>query len=186
MTVLRTTEIMNLITTALTSADFNWEMLLYLISVLIQEKQTSATPALKELSKSLIRNGLENKDENSVMDGFIIARHCSLIASEAFSRYEKWFTNTFESEVYSPAKEPEAFNFFTEVLTKWVTVEPSCFLHVHTTFWPFIPKGCRGEWSDYLALARVRITEYNEVEEAMEYEPNPNDPVFEKAKKINQ
>ncbi|CAL8100703.1 unnamed protein product [Orchesella dallaii] len=169
--------VMQIISDILKTTDFNWEMLMYLITIWIKEKESNATTLLKDRIKSLIRDGLLERNENDITSGFILARHCSLVASMVFSRYEKWFTNMFESQIYSPANDINTFTFLTDVLTKWLPNEPSCFLHVHATFWPFIPKGCRETWNVYISLAKVRISEYKEVEEAMEFEPNLNNPV---------
>ncbi|ODM91106.1 Fanconi anemia group A protein [Orchesella cincta] len=193
---LSSVNVMEIVSTILQTADFNWEILLFLITVWIKEKEKNATTLLKDAIKSLIRDGLLKRNENDVTTGFILARHCSLVASTFFSRYEKWFTNMFESGMYSPANDAETFTFLTEMLTSWLPNEPSCFLHVHATFWPFVPKGCRETWNDYISLAKVRISEYKEVEEAMQFEPNLNDPIqyevemaikaFEKNGKIPQ
>lgn len=177
ISVFRTNDIFEIINAVLATSNFNWEVFLVFITVWVQEKQTAAASLLKDLIKTLIRNGLVSKDENDVIKGFIIARHCSIIAPEAFSRYEHWFKNMFHSETFSVANEPETFSFLVEMLTKWLPTEPSCFLSAHITFWPFTPKGCRDIWTVYVSSAKERITEYQEVEEAMEYEPNPNDPV---------
>lgn len=155
----------------------HWDRLLLMLTEWERIKSFEAMSLVKDLIKSLMSKGLHSESESDLLAAFILARHCSLVAPKIFSRYEKWYTNMFESEMYSPAKEPSTFRFLTKVLTKWVPVEPPCFLQVQATFWPFIPPSCRTLWSDYVSLAKIRITEYNEVESAMEWEPNPNNPV---------
>lgn len=156
----------------------SWEYFLHFLSKYFKVNSSSHA-CLKDLIKSLIRNGLSSKDSGELAKGFILARHCSIIATEGdqFPRYGNWFMNTFQGENHSLAKDPDQFVFFVETLSKWVQVEPSVFLTNHTTIWPFIPKGCRDLWSEYLTIAKIRIQEYREVEDAMEYEPNPNDPI---------
>lgn len=169
--------VIDIITSTFENPSFSWEVLLNFITVWIQVKETNATAAIKDFIKKKIRNGVAQMIENDVLIGFILARHCSLVASSFFSRYEKWFLNLFESETYSPANDPDTFDYLCGVLTEWVPIEPSCFLHVHSTFWPFIPKGCREKWHDYLSIVKSRISEFKEIEEAMEFQPNTNDPV---------
>lgn len=161
----------------ITCEKFNWEKLLLFTSIWIQERQKTAATLLGDFIKGHLREGLVAQKESVVISSFVLARHCALIAPEVFSRYVNWYTNMFQSETYSPANDSETFTYLTSLLTKWVPLEPYCFLLPHTSYRPFVPNGCREIWNEYVALAKSRIAEYKEVEEAMEFEPNPNDPV---------
>jgi len=161
--------------------NINWESLLLLITVAkVEEEQYSSTglfQLLKEIIRDLMTSGLTEKREREVLGAFILARHCCLISPQNFERYEKWYVGIFGNENTSPAKTPEALIFLAAVLSACVPNEPVCFLQVHATYWPFVLPGMRSIWSDYVGLSKARISEYNEIEQAMEYEPNPNNPV---------
>jgi len=150
----------------------NWDKILRIITEWINRSEYEATSNIKKIIKNLIVQGLLSQDTENVSLAFILARHCSLVAPKIFSRYEKWYSDMFDSEHYSLAKEAEHFKFLTNLLSQWIPFEPSCFLQVQATFWPYIPSECRTLWSDYVSLAKVRVAEYNEVESAMEFEPN--------------
>jgi hypothetical protein len=176
-TPITASDVIGVISKSIKSGARNWDKILRIITAWINKVEYEATSAMKDIIKDLMRLGLSSKDEEKVFLAFIFARHCSLVAPKIFSRYEKWYSHMFESEMYSPAKDLDSFQFLANLLIQWIPFEPSCFLQVQATFWPYIPAGGRCFWSDYVSLAKVRVAEYNEVEDAMEFEPNPNNPV---------
>jgi len=159
----------------------NWEYLLATITVWEERDFTSLRimSLLRAKVKALLILSLTEENESKFLASLIIARHCCLISPQKFSRYEEWYTSLFEKEFTTCAGELKTFKFFINTLTELVPIEPTCFLQVHATYPPFIPVGGDELWALYLALAKSRITEYNEVEAAMDYEPNenPQDPV---------
>ena len=159
----------------------NWETLLLTITVWEQSESASSSQMmfslLKEVIRELVESGVNEENEDFIMAAFILGRHCCLISPQNFSRYEKWYAKMFENEQTSPANTCTTFEYLAKVLTSWVPFEPPCFLQVHAAYWPFIPQGMRHVWNDYVSVSKARITEFNEIEQAMGYEPNPNNPV---------
>lgn len=169
------------------SGNINWGTLLILTTILgkVEEERHSTTkvfPLLKEIIRELIVSGLSEKLEVEISAAFVLARHCSLISPEKFSRYVQWYVRAFGNETTSPANTPESFAYLAAVLSSWVPDEPICFLQVHATYWPYFPRGMRSVWSEYIDLSKSRILVYNDFEEAMAYEPNRNNPVSNRLK----
>ncbi|OXA47060.1 Fanconi anemia group A protein homolog [Folsomia candida] len=175
-------DVFQALSTSIRNGSRNWDNILFLITAWIGRLEFEAASVLKKMINILMREGVQSQNEELVSLAFILARHCSLVAPttpKIFPRYQIWYSETF-SEPYSPAKDVDTFTFLSNLLTRWIPFEPSCFLQTQAIFRPFIPKTeeCRAMWKLYEDLARKRVAEYNEVEEAMALEPNLNNPLL--------
>lgn len=174
-------DVFQALSTSIRNGSRNWDNILFLITAWIGRLEFEAASVLKKMINILMRECVQSQNEELVSLAFILARHCSLVAPttpKIFPRYQIWYSETF-SEPYSPAKDVDTFTFLSSLLARWNPFEPSCFLQTQAIFRPFIPKTeeCRAMWKLYEDLARERVAEYNEVEEAMALEPNLNNPV---------
>lgn len=174
-------DVLQIISASIINQNRNWDRILLLITEWLRLVGFEAASMLKDIIKNFLREGVSSQNEELVSLAFILARHGALVsppAQKIFPRYEVWYSEMF-CESHSPAKDLDSFRFLSNILKGWIPFEPSCFLQVQATFWPFIPKvdECRGMWKLYVDLAKVRMTEYIEVEEAMALEPDLSNPV---------
>ena len=71
---------------------------------------------MKELICSSIKRGCEEFEEESLIVGFLFARHASQEGRHIFPTYTHWFSSIFSSEANSPANNKKIFLFLVSCI----------------------------------------------------------------------
>uniref|UniRef100_A0A146MBE8 Fanconi anemia group A n=1 Tax=Lygus hesperus TaxID=30085 RepID=A0A146MBE8_LYGHE len=140
-----------------TAADllpFRWKNILTVMSILVTEHNESAS-LLKGLIDSWLKTGLEENNKDSLFLALVATRHCCAEKTEQFPNYITWFGSA------QPSSPPHFVTFF-KFLTELVPHEPPLYLKIHVNKVPAAPSGCQTVLTDYIALAKTRLSDLNE------------------------
>ncbi|KAK7068186.1 hypothetical protein SK128_013543 [Halocaridina rubra] len=147
--------------TVVMNDEVNWGSVLTLVATVVNCHRLAVT-SLKGIVESHIRQGCEEQDIESLVIGFIFARHASQEGRHLFPSYSQWFNALFATESGSPAATKQGFVFLVQFLTDLVPHEPAYCLRAHVTNQIYVPRGCQEVLKDYFTLARARLQDLNE------------------------
>ncbi|KAF6204502.1 hypothetical protein GE061_002844 [Apolygus lucorum] len=131
-----------------------WKFILSVMSILVTENNESI-PLIKGLLVSWLRTGLEEDNKHSLFLALVAARHCCAEKSEHFPNYITWFGSAQPSN-------PSHFVAFFKFLSELVPHEPPLYLKIHVNKVPAAPMGCQTVLTDYVSLAKTRLSDLNE------------------------
>ncbi|KAK3085557.1 hypothetical protein FSP39_005272, partial [Pinctada imbricata] len=106
-----------------------------------------------------LRSGLENSNIEELVIGFLFARQACSEGSHVFMTYADWFQRLFGDGSRSPACSRKTFTALIKFLTDIVPFDQPQYLKVHILRPPFVPPKCRELLSDYLLLAKTRLSD---------------------------
>ncbi|XP_042231620.1 uncharacterized protein LOC121872690 isoform X7 [Homarus americanus] len=152
---------LNTLDLVVTNEEVNWACILTLVATALNCHRQTVT-VLKRMIQRNIQRGCEDQDMESLVIGFLFARHASQEGRHIFPTYSLWFSALFATESGSPVANKQAFVFLIQFLTDLVPHEPAYCLRAHLTNQIFTPKGCKEILSDYCYLAKARLQELRE------------------------
>ncbi|XP_045600459.1 uncharacterized protein [Procambarus clarkii] len=149
---------LNTLDLVVTNDEVNWGCVLTLVATTLNCHRAAAA-TLKGMIEQNIRRGCEDQEMESLVIGFLFARHASQEGRHIFPSYSQWFSAVFATESGSPVANKQSFVFLIRFLTDLVPHEPAYCLRAHLTNQIFTPKGCQEVLQDYCYLARARLQE---------------------------
>ncbi|KAG8225647.1 hypothetical protein J437_LFUL010332 [Ladona fulva] len=149
--------------------NFNWRIMLTLMSVFITNKE-NAGPVMKEYLASLLQEGFAKSCSDTIKLALLIARQCGS-EGKNFPSYAEWFSSMFgpkggakkiEGNVDVILNSMSNFKLLMTVITDLVPVESISGLRAHMSCPPQVltSSNVRAMISDYLHLARTRLSDF--------------------------
>lgn len=143
--------------------EVNWACVLTLVATALNCHRATVA-ILKGMIERNIRRGCEEQEMDSLIIGFLFARHAGQEGRHIFPSYSQWFNTLFATESGSPVPNKQAFTFLIHFLTELVPHEPAYCLRAHLTNQIFVPKGCQEVLREYCYLARARLQELKDTQ----------------------
>ncbi|XP_014243980.1 Fanconi anemia group A protein-like [Cimex lectularius] len=132
----------------------NWKYFLMIVSIFIEDSPDNSAMIRREV-ETWLQSGLDQSSRHFISLAVIVARHCSHGKTKNLNNYINWYGSI-------QLKTSSMFRFFLDFLTELVPHEPPLYLKIHTNKVLVAPQNCQDLLSDYLSLAKTRLSDLKE------------------------
>merc|ERR1719228_952417 len=116
-TGMRCEELVRLVGRVVSKVEVNWKALLALVTISL-ELQPQFDAAWYKLTGDMIKEGLEESDQESFLTGLLMSRQAALCSSPSFQSYSSWFSTSFGDEQTSFAAPSKSHKLLISTLEK--------------------------------------------------------------------
>ncbi|KAI0222527.1 Fanconi anemia group A protein [Lamellibrachia satsuma] len=176
LSVFSAREAVDILQNVLEIQEVNWQAVLSFTASLLVCFPGAPT-LLQELISTQLSRAFETCELDGIITAFLLARQGCLEGAHVFPSYQRWFQTMFGSPPTSPATSKKTFAFLIKFLTDVVPFETALYLKAHVLSPPFVPAKCRVILTDYITLAKTRLSDLGEsMEEVGIYEEGQSRP----------
>ncbi|XP_047566032.1 Fanconi anemia group A protein isoform X6 [Lutra lutra] len=138
--------------------EVNWRHVLSCVSTLVI-CLPEAQRLIKDWVAQLLARAFENCDLDSMVTAFLVARQAALEGPSAFPSYPDWFQASFGNTRGFHSGSKKTLVFLFKFLSDLVPFEAPRYLQAHILHPPLVPSKYRSLLTDYIALAKTRLSD---------------------------
>ncbi|XP_066205005.1 Fanconi anemia group A protein [Saccopteryx leptura] len=138
--------------------EVNWQHVLSCVSTLVI-CFSGAQRLVTDWVARLLARAFESFDLDSMVTVFLVVRQAALEGPSVFLSYADWFQTSFGSTRSHHCSSKKALVFLFKFLSDLVPFEAPRYLQVHILHPPLVPSKYRSLLTDYISLAKTRLTD---------------------------
>uniref|UniRef100_A0A8C7B2C9 FA complementation group A n=1 Tax=Neovison vison TaxID=452646 RepID=A0A8C7B2C9_NEOVI len=138
--------------------EVNWQHVLSCVSTLVI-CLPEAQRLIKDWVARLLARAFESCDLDSMVTAFLVARQAALEGPSVFPSYPDWFQASFGNTRGFHSSSKKTLVFLFKFLSDLVPFEAPRYLQAHILHPPLVPSKYRSLLTDYIALAKTRLSD---------------------------